>query len=476
MVTEQQDSQVRDAGGEPSAAPDADIAPTRKRWSALTAFVMSPLFPATTARRTGHLSLGRAWGVHAVSALLTATVILYAFGWSKTSTPSSWDIIFEVGILVGSFLDELSRDPFGGFMAIAPIVLGVEIGFVVLALLVMPWGARDEPVRESYRIALRQTWLRTPHVILVVFLAGATMILSAEIPTGRWNPDPLSKSPWYVHVLVAIPLYVCSGMALWLFWGLLRSVGAHRELVPIVRPPTCEVCGYNLTAIPMESRCPECGEAVIASLGPESRRGPSWQQRHERGRLAAWGKTCTQALTQPIRFGRTLQASSSGLDHKRFVALHVPFMFLIGACSLPILFFIDTGENPFTGPWGIVYFAGPAVATLCTLGALGLMLFAANVVGLRYGFSEKRNLLPCAMKMAAYLAPYLVLWLIFGLFSCAMIFVLEDAMWFDALADWLKVDREVCAFTLWFFPNLAWFLAYFVLVARGTHSTRYANR
>lgn len=474
-VVERPDSQVQDVGDTTSAALQVDTACSEQGWSAVVAFVAAPLFPTTTARRTGHLSLGRAWDIHAVSALLTVTVILYSVA-CKTGTPSFWDVIFEVGILVGSFLDELSRDPFGGFLAIAPIVLGVEVGFLLLALLVMPWGARDEPVRGSYRHALRQTWLRTPHVILVVFLAGATMILSAEIPTGRWNPDPLSRSPWYVHVLVAIPLYVCSGMALWLFWGLLRSVGAHRELVPIARPPTCEVCGYNLTTIPMESRCPECGKSILSSLGPDSRRGTMWQRRHGIGCFGAWAQTCIQALTQPRTVGRELQISSPGTDHRRFVALHVPLIFLIGACSIPTLYFIDTGENPFNEAFGVVYSTAPIMGTLLTLGALGLMLFAANVVGSLYSFREKRNLLPGSMQMAAYLIPYLVLWSLFGVFSLAMVFVLDHVMFFEGLAESLGVDEDVCAFTLWLVPNLVWFYGYFALLARGTLSTRYANR
>ncbi len=477
-MVECSDSQVQDAGGDASAAPQVDRTHSERRWSAPVAFFASPLLPATTARRTRHLSLGRAWDVHAVSGLLAVTVILYAVGWSKTSTPSFWDLVFEVGILVGSLSDALSRDPFGAVLVTGSIIVGIEVGFVVLAWLVMPWGARDEPVRESYRNALRQTWLRTSHVIVVVLLGDMVMIASDDI--AAWIVGPRYSDSQMYSMYDPVPEIMvsstCASLSLWLFWGLLRGVGATRETVPIARPPTCEACGYNLTSISMESRCPECGESVLSSLGSDSRRGTRWQQRHRVGRVGACAQTCMQALTQPRAIGRELQISSPGTDHRRFVALHAPLIFLIGASSIPTLYYIDTGENPFKEEYGIMYIVSPVMATLLTLGALGLMLFAANVVGLLYSLREKRNLQPASMQMAAYLTPYLVLWLLFGVFSSAMMFVLDHAMFLEVLAEWLYVDEDVCAFTLWLVPNLVWFYGYFALLARGTLSTRYANR
>jgi hypothetical protein len=192
--------------------------------------------------------------------------------------------------------------------------------------------------------------------------------------------------------------------------------------------------------------------------------------------LGAWAQTFGQALTRPRALGRELQITIPSQDHRWFVALHVPVILLIGACSIPILYYIDTGENPFKDPFSVVSLTAPIMATLFTLGALGLMLFAANVVGLLYSFREKRNLLPGSIQMAAYMTPYLVLWSLFGVFSIAMLFVFEDAQFFAALEDLLSVDRDVCAFVTWLIPNLVWLYGYFALLARGTLSTRYANR
>jgi hypothetical protein len=66
--------------------------------------------------------------------------------------------------------------------------------------------------------------------------------------------------------------------------------------------------------------------------------------------------------------------------------------------------------------------------------------------------------------------------LLFALFSGVVVSVLAETRYLQELADLWGIDGELLAFTSWLLPNLAWLIGYFVLVGRGTRSTRYANR
>ena len=50
---------------------------TEKRWPAILALVTAGLLPATTARRTRHLSIAWAIGVHVVSVIMVGVVIIF---------------------------------------------------------------------------------------------------------------------------------------------------------------------------------------------------------------------------------------------------------------------------------------------------------------------------------------------------------------------------------------------------------------
>ena len=60
----------------------------------------------------------------------------------------------------------------------AGIVVGVEVGFVLLGLLLVPWGARDERLVSSMANGLRRTWLQTSHALPAILLCG---LFTAEV-------------------------------------------------------------------------------------------------------------------------------------------------------------------------------------------------------------------------------------------------------------------------------------------------------
>ncbi len=505
--------------------------PSEPRWPAATSLLTCAFLPVTTARRTNHLALRRAWLVHFAAALLGVLILALLAAWESAPEPASfaavWDS-FLTNVVWG--LDEGARDPKSYLLAILSIALLTEVGFTGVAYLIMPWGAGDEPWRASFRHALRRTWLQTPHIVWIIAAVGAVAVplLRADrasqsaypvpmpemtspppyptYPQGaapnsqamkdyeksmdeydrawqahwravaRWHAGMRLTQPWYIRFNDAIAVDLGFLSSLWLLGALLRSAGTPRVVPPIVRPPRCDACGYNLTTIPMESRCPECGEPVAASLGPEARPGPPWVRRREIGRFVAWRRSWGMAIRDPVKFGRMLRLTAPGVDHRRFLVMHASFFFVIGAISPSLMFLTVEGRSPIPQEIEFVIIAGPVFATLCTVGAVAVSLLSAAFVGLGFHLRERRNLLMGAVQVVSYLVPYLLSWQVFGAVTALSAVSLAQSEWFESFTLSRRVGPEAIAFFMWFIPNLSCGIWYWSLVKRAIAATRYANR
>jgi hypothetical protein len=464
------------------------------------------------------------WFVHFLAAFLSIAGVLVLIAASEVrGTLGIVSVYPELLDVLVDVIEAFRFRPWWTVPLAIGIILGVEAVFPAIALLVMPWGARDEPLRASYRNALRQTWLRTAHVIPCVILVGTLAVAYDRVetewrnanPFPVWSPPPppamasddpgyeqamadydatiqryqaqlgqtqqawnawLNTQPWYIEY--GPPLIVATGlvMALWMLWALLRAVGAQRQTAPIVRPPMCEACGYNLTTIPMESRCPECGEPVPASLGPTARSGTSWQRRREIGRWRAWWECSVAAVRHPRELGRQLPVTADGTDHRRFLALHLPVIFCITFASAAGAAVINAPTSDFREMLPIFLLAFSALGCLCVGGTVVFTLAGTIAIGVFESLRYRRNLLPGAMQVACYLGGYLTLWALFGGATAVIVFAMEEERWFHILEQMTGVYRDTLSTSTWLIPNLVWCVTYFVLLARGTAGTQYANR
>ena len=503
-----------------ASATDAEPATVAaKRWPAIATLLTSWLMPATTARRTAHVSLGKAYGIHWLVVLLTTGVVfvLGSVAAADYGRGSVLRVLAEVSKLLDEISDDIAQNPSTSIAVIAGIVVGVELLFVVLALLATPLGARDEPMRSSVANALRRTWLQTPHLLPAAVLIGACLIgVSAAViswrsgnrtpdvrfpdpPSPPTNQPPKSQAwknyeealrahheetlalwnayrrglPWYVDHDEELMTYGCFAVATWFLWALFRSVAARRAGPPIERPPLCEACGYNLTAAPMDGRCSECGQPVAMSLGPDVRPGVAWQRRREIGRWRA-GRQCAQdAVFRPTSFGRQIQLTADGSDHRRFLVLHIPLFFLVGAFGVLCFALIDFRGRPFREP-EVVYIVAPLLGYISAVLLLIIVLGTTWLVALYYRFADGRNLLNASTQMAVYLSGYLG--------GCGLISALFAAVMgelrpiFQALRDLTGIAWEALAFLAWSLVTAVWIVGYVSLVHRGTAATRFANR
>lgn len=495
------------------------------RWSIVVVPLAGLFFPATTARQTRQVSLRGAWLFHFVSILVLTALVLFLIAWGEAGghldpTRVAREFVDLLEVLASMF----SKQPGMSVLAVLGMVCALELTLMALAWQVMPWGAQDEPLRASYRNALRHTWLHFATLIPIVLVLVPLGITSERLQTEwrRDHPSPVwptrpspptvspsdpffarqlgdyqaavrqydqevarmqsvraqtqASPPWYVRDPEPVIVGLCFVSAIWILFAFMRGVGAPRDVPLIERPPMCDICGYNLSTISMNSRCPECGEPIIASLGPDVRPGAIWQHRRKMGAIQAWRRCAVEAIVAATALGRRLQLRSPGTDHRRFVLLHLPIIFVLSAAGLLTILVIEGGVDELREEPVIVLSVTVSVGISCVVGALGVILFTAGLVGTVQSLRHKRNLLPGSMQVASYLTGYLTAWAVFGAITVAAVLSMENAGWFRLAQDVTGIYRDMLASMTWFLPNLVCGLYYVILVVRGTVATRYANR
>jgi len=264
---------------------------------------------------------------------------------------------------------------------------------------------------------------------------------------------------------------------IWVLWALFRAVGTARPITPIQRPPTCEFCGYNLIATPAESRCPECGTLVTASLGPNVRPGPAWERRRELGIFRAWWESESLPTVAPARFGRTVRVCSADTAHRLFLVGHLPIIGVVTGVATVLSCLAVSQIPPWQDEDGIILWGvAPMFGITCASVGLALAMLAAALVGTIHTLINKRNLLPASVRIGSYLAGCLTVWACVSAAWCILTFHLINARFFNAWRQPYGLDPELLAFCFWAGPTLLGFLVYLVLLWKATASTRYANR
>jgi len=507
----------------PDSQPVRSAAPPEPRWPAVAAFVTAWLCPASSARRTLHVRLWAACAVHLLAAFLTFVLItvLASLGERKHAFKYFQEII-----------EEFTSDRWQqAFLVTGGIVFSIEIAYLILAGLLMPWVAADEPLGASWKQALRFAWLHTAHALPVVLLVGFMSVCytlaerdyrqANPYPTWTttWTPPSLPTAPsdnseqawrdyqaaraeynkkqqealeqgqrarqewernkpFFVRYAPVFIFWTGIACTFWILWALLRAAGIRRPVPAIPRPPTCEFCGYNLTGTAAESRCPECGRAVIESLAPGVRAGTPWERRKELGTLRTWWRCGADAVLRPGRFGRLIKVRAQVHDHRLFLAAHLPLIFLIAWAGFLCCYLIGLGMRSDRGEEFILVALGfgPYFGYLATLLTLALAGLAANLVGLIFSVRNRRNLLPASTQVACYLGTYLTVWAACSTILVVAAFVVDSAEAFRALARHLRIAHQPLMFFFWFLPNLFWLGGYFLLVWRATAAAQHANR
>jgi hypothetical protein len=262
----------------------------------------------------------------------------------------------------------------------------------------------------------------------------------------------------------------------WILWALLRSAGASRHLPSVPRPPMCEHCGYNLSTIALDSRCPECGVAVADSLSPDSRPGTAWEHRRTVGRGRAYLACAGDTLLRPVAFGRTIRLTGQARDHRRFLALHLAPIWLFGATAILTVVAATEGLEELRQNVCLATFMGTIVGTVCVLGAVLFTIAAAASVGFKQSLREQRNVLCGTTQFACYLSAYMTFWALVGALVTVAVILADRYQSFRPLEDHIGIRPGVLVQALWTLPNASFAVGYYVLLQRGIVGFRYANR
>jgi hypothetical protein len=494
-------------------SPTSEGKEVEPRWPAWTALLTAPLLPAATSRRTAHVSLISAFGVHVVAVLLSMLTLLVMAAWVDIAHrgPSIAQIGQRFGRGAGEILDQILKHPREAILLTLFIVLFVETAYFLLGLLVTPWGARNEPLKSSIAHGVRWTWLHTIHLAPAIVLSFAAYF-AVELIERDWQerdnrrisprvPRPAgpiqedseewrkfredmervqaqrqiqyATRPWYVRYQDEIAGYLCCAVWSWWFWGLLRGVGAIRGSTHVDQPPLCEACGYNLTGASMEDRCPECGDPVINSLGPDSRPGPMWERRCEVGALKAWWRCSIDSVFRSRWFGRQVRVSTTNTSHRSFLLITFAAIFLIGAAGIVAVAAAEDlrGNRKIEIEWAI---SAAPFAGFGTVGAALFLTLLSGWNGINYYRRDKRNLLSGGTQTACYGSGILAIGAMISWGNTALMISLEKLI--ARIAGSINVDEGLVYFFWWTGPFLFWLVLYAFSLHRATATTRYANK
>ena len=95
------------------------------------------------------------------------------------------------------------------------------------------------------------------------------------VPAGIWIL--LIFGGWYYPAFSGIAIALGFKLTLVLLAFAVSLVGyVTRAALKAMKEPFCIYCGYNLTGLPDNYRCPECGRPYTHKLIEEYRKDPRW--------------------------------------------------------------------------------------------------------------------------------------------------------------------------------------------------------
>ncbi len=494
----------------------------------MTAALVAMFCPSRAAAGTRGVSLWRLLWAQLFGVVLGAFVILLVVAAGDVELLTVWGVLAEVSFLAENIVEDFTRYPGEEFLTLFAIVAGIQVVFAAAAFAFMPAGARDEPLRATYIHSIRQVWLSTSRIAVVILIAGAIGTTLARLdrswdqihPRPEWPGPPATAAPiasdyadppaydkakadydvqmqeyqttlgayrreysdwrrtkpWYLREFVVFIVLAAFVGTLWYVLLLLRGIAAPRTIAPIDRPPVCEHCGYNLTAATPESRCPECGIAVAESLSSDVRPGAPWEQRVDIGWFRAFADTAWCAMRRASELGRDLRVGFAGRDHRRFAALHYPVIFLVGAGAMMTTALTQVPADDLRSELYLFDVMSLIFGTLCVIGAIVFSHFGALLVGFSQSLGTRRNLIPVANQASCYLFSFLVLWEVFGAFMAFFVTTLGSFGCFRWLESATGMADGFWMFMTWTIPNVLWGIAFLVFVSQATVAARYANK
>ena len=388
------------AVGLPSAVADPSPAePLPPRWSWLLALGAGPFTPARTALATDHLPFWKVLLIHLTAILLLWPIIEISY---RIAEPDHDRLVAEE---VWRALTDGGPFYRRQLLVLAVFAILAELGMAASGLLVSPWGARDEPLRTTLWRGLRRGFaVSGAWPVCLLLILGSLAWMQREYGWGDWSPG-IARS-W-----VAENQHVVSGLEtgllwIWVYWVVLRCVGAGRPGFASQPPVLCAECGYDIQATAAGGLCPECAAPVADSLNPNLRPGTPWECRARGFAPEAYGRTVGMALRWPWLLGRRMQVTSPDRHHRHFMLISL----LITAGTLWLIMNLFFLFEPVALQLDEYILANIADLAGVLTGGTSIAVAMAGLIGGWLTLRGGRPLMHVAMRAAAYTSPLLVLW------------------------------------------------------------------
>jgi hypothetical protein len=366
------------AGLVPETWPPANpIQPVKARripwWLAIPATIPAMLLPRRMGPHLAQSSWIAAYLVHVFCAVV-------AFGHSFAFVIERGSLAGGAGVaLVANPLIELRRALAGTVLFFFGTLQGwIEVGIAVLivavievalwvgAVLLVPLYAAGEGPRRTYLRAVKLLLWSSACQVPVFWLFFRLM----------YRFEMQGQEIWNAALFVLLELW-------WLFVVVRlggRYGGPKHGPRWQQRHPRCESCGYSLVSLPVNGRCPECGELVSASI-PERRRPPAFARaRGLPGRFVGFWQT-TWAALHARRFARTVSVWSHHRAARNYALLVCVLTGLIAGAIPPAAKLLVEGRLASRVGWRLLPASEAIDAFLRAYEYIAVSIFVAAAAG-----------------------------------------------------------------------------------------------
>ena len=423
--------------------------------------------PVTAVRRADHLSLWRAWWVHAAGVVMVAGVILLLAGYESQGTHATFGAgVARSMVMVEDMAHEMDRP--GPWAGILGGILFIEAWVWLAAVAVMSWCAREEKFRASVGRALRRLFLMTPHAAVVVGVVGTALV---GVSRSQWLGHRGAQIRDYGYPLVV--LIIAAG-CFWSLWVLLKALGCRPAPAVCRWPARCEGCGYQLAGLSREQSCPECGRELIKTLDQSSRPGIQGVKG-----LGDWLRLSYRAVRRPTAFGRKMHVLSSDVGYRKCLAITLTLVAATAPTAMAGCLILDKVLSGYMDildrGWEMAVIAGIVLGTMMVattaLAALGI----AGLTGLIAGWRHGRNLMPAAIRAACYQSGFAVVWALVFWCNMAVFVVVMELNLLPPISAKYNIASEKLVFGWHYAVVGTGLIIYGILVERATKAAKYAN-
>ena len=360
----------------------------------------------------------------------------------------------------------------GIFASLAFTEIVFEMAVLVLAWVLMPWGASPEPWRDSMNRGLIRLWQLTPFMAVCLTGLVFSMYLLDHLSVSYFTLYPDRHPTWLSWEMGQFLRALCwliyfPSQLLVMFWAVSVHRAAPTWPAAVPWPAHCGECGYPLVMLGRGASCPECGTSATDSLdSPRNRPDP-------RGVLVRM----FQATTRPYAFGRSIPLYRHDPGYRK--ALWMGTAMLVATVPIGMLFMATTFFI-YYGDWELAFQDYGEVTimftvlTCLTLGfGLLLGLAGAAIWGAHARAAHGRYALYPAAQAFAYQSGFLSIWAL-GFYSLMLIvaFIVNrmDRVNHSSSLSWIDVLPLV--FPAYFLLMLA---IGFILQGRFLRGARFGN-